>query len=181
MRLNIPEFNLIVVHEPGIDNYERVRNYVKQLLGNKVLYAYSYQSVVLYKCLDEPHECAEVIRRSSREAGIPIIKVIPVDLVVRADIAYVREAVRKLANKIPQGETFRITLQGHLERTDREYSVELSTDIAIREVASEIDRPVNLTNPDWVVYIRVIRVGLAKVAAVSVLKPHELARIPVGS
>lgn len=180
MRLSVPDFNLVVVHEPGIENYGRVRNFIKQLLNGKVVYAYSYQSVVLYKCLDEPHECAEAVRKGSRDAGVPIIKVIPVDCVVGADVGSVREAVRKLVDRIPQGETFRITLQGHLERTEGEYSVELSSDAAIREIASEVDRPVNLTNPDWVIYIRVIRIGLAKVAAVSVLRPHELARIPIG-
>ncbi|MEM2207594.1 MAG: THUMP domain-containing protein [Sulfolobales archaeon] len=180
MRLSVPDFNLIVVHEPGIENYERVRNYVKQLLGSKVIYAYSYQSVVLYKCLDDPHLCAETIRGGSREAGVPIIKAIPVDYVVRADIASVREAVRKLVGRIPQGETFRVTLQGHLEEIRGDYSIELSTDTAVREIASEVDRPVNLENPEWVVYVRVIKIGLARVATVSVLKPHELARVPGG-
>ncbi|MEM1651314.1 MAG: THUMP domain-containing protein [Sulfolobales archaeon] len=179
MRLGVPDFNLIVVHEPGVENYERVRNYVKQLLGNKVVYTYSYQSVVLYKCLDDPHKCAKTIRESSRGTGVPIIKVIPVDYVVKADIAFVREAVRKLVDRIPQGETFRVTLQGRLEKTEKDYSIELSSNEAVREIASEVDRPVNLVEPNWVVYVRVIKIGLTKVAAVSVLKPYELARVSV--
>lgn len=174
----MPDFNLVVVHEPGVENYGRVRNFIKQLLGGRVVYAYSYQSVVLYKCLDEPHDCAEAVRKRSREAGIPIIKVIPVDVVVKADVGSVREAVRRLVDRIPEGETFRITLQGRLERGEEGGTVEVSWDAAVREIASEVDRPVNLTNPDWVIYVRVIKIGLVKVAAVSLLKPQELARIP---
>lgn len=176
----MPEFNLIVVHEPGIENYVRARDYVKQVLGDRAIYAYSYQSVVLYRCMDDPHVCAEAIRRGSREAGVPIIKAIPVDSVTRADVASVRESVRRLASRIPQGETFRVTLKGHLERVEGGRPVELSSDEAVREIAKEVDRPVNLTQPDWIVYVRVVRMGLVRVAAVSLLKPFELERISEG-
>jgi tRNA(Ser,Leu) C12 N-acetylase TAN1 len=47
----------------------------------------------------------------------------------------------------------------------------------VREIAEEVSRPVNLTKPDWVVYVRVVRMGFAKVAAISLLKPEELRRI----
>ncbi len=179
MRPRIPEFNLIVIHEPGIENYARVRDYVRQVLGSRAIYAYSYQSVMLYKCLSDPHTCAEAVRRGSREAGAPVIKAIPVDSVTRTDIASVRESVRRLAEKIPQNETFRITLKGRLERAEAGYSTELSSEEAVREIAEEVDRPVNLTRPDWIVYVRVIRMGLVKVAAVALLRPHELERISV--
>ncbi len=180
MRLRVPEFNLIVVHEPGIENYARVRDYVKQVLGDRVIYVYSYQSVVLYKCLDDPHACAEAVRRGSLEAGIPIVKAIPVDAVTRADVSSVRESVRRLADRIPPSGTFRVTLKGRLERVEEGYTVELGSDEALREIAEEVDRPVNLTRPDWVVYVRVIRMGLAKVAAVALLRPHELERVSAG-
>ncbi|MDW8011065.1 MAG: THUMP domain-containing protein, partial [Sulfolobales archaeon] len=172
------DFNLIVIHEPGVENYGRVRNYVKSLLGNRIAYAYSYQSVILYKCFEDPHLCAEVLRKELRGSGVPIIKVIPVDAVVRADIESVRSVVRELAGRIPLGETFRVTLQGHLEKVEEGFSIELSTDRAVREVASEVNRPVDLTNPSWIVYVRVVKIGLAKVAAISLLKPHELERVP---
>lgn len=175
--VEVPEFNLIVVHEPGIENYQRVRNAIKQVLGPRVVYAYSYQSVILYKCLDDPRECTEAVKTCVRGSGIPVIKVIPVDRVSKAEIRAVREAVREVARRIPEGSTFRITLQGHVDREESGYLVELSSDEAVREIAEEIDRPVNLTKPDWVVYVRVIKVGFTKVAAISLLKPEELKRI----
>jgi tRNA acetyltransferase TAN1 len=175
--VEVPEFNLIVVHEPGIENYQRVRNAVKQVLGPRVIYVYSYQSVVLYKCLDEPRVCAETVKNYGRGTGIPIIKVIPVDRVCRAEIKAVREAVREIARRIPEGSTFRVTLHGHVDREESGYLVELRSDEAVREIAEEVSRPVNLTKPDWVVYVRVVRIGFTKVAAISLLKPEELRRI----
>jgi len=175
--VEVPEFNLIVVHEPGIENYLKVRNAIKQLLGPRIAYVYSYQSVILYKCLDDPRVCTEAVRSCGRSPGIPIIKVIPVDRVSRAEIGAVREAVREVARRIPEGSTFRVTLQGHVDREESGYLVELSSSEAVREIAEEVDRPVNLTKPDWVVYVRVIKVGFTKVAAISLLKPEELRRI----
>ncbi len=177
MALRIPDFNLIVVHEPGIENYGRVRNYVKQVLGDKVVYAYSYQSVILYRCFEDPHTCAEAIKRNAADTGIPLIKAIPVDAVVNADVDSVRGAIRGLIAKIQPNETFRITLQGHLYKIEESYSIRLSSSDAVKEIAKEVDRPVNLTSPDWVIYVRVLKIGLAEVAAVSLLKPHELERV----
>ena len=117
------------------------------------------------------------MREVARGSGIPVIKVIPVDRVSRAEIKAVRGAVREVARRIPEGSTFRVTLQGYVDREESGYLVELSSDEAVREIAEEVDRPVNLTKPDWVVYVRVIKVGFTKVAAISLLKPEELKRI----
>jgi tRNA acetyltransferase TAN1 len=172
------EFNLVVIHEPGIDNYSWVRNYVRQLLGDRVEYVSSYQSVILYR-VDDPRNAAKVIKESLAGRSTPIIKVIPADYVVDPDITKVSEVVKELASKIPPNETFRITLEGHLFRTDEEGFVsELGTLESIRELAKYIDRPVDLENPQWVVYVRVVRYHrVMKKAVVSLLKPEDLKRL----
>jgi tRNA(Ser,Leu) C12 N-acetylase TAN1 len=78
--------------------------------------------------------------------------------------------------RIPQNESFRITLQGHLMVVDPEGRRKVMHSIdSIREIAKYVDRPVNLENPDWVVYVKVVRVLRGRrVAAVSLLKPTEL-------
>ncbi|MEM1983155.1 MAG: hypothetical protein QXZ63_05785, partial [Sulfolobales archaeon] len=100
------EFNLMVIHEPGVDNYSWVRNYIKQLLGDRVEYVSSYQSVILY-LVDEPHSVAKLIKESLSNTSSPIIKVIPADYVVEPLIDKVSEAVKDLATKIPVNDTFR--------------------------------------------------------------------------
>lgn len=170
------EFNLIVVHEAGADNYSWVRNYVHQLLGDRVKYASSYQSVILYRA-EDPREAARLIRESA--TGTPVIKAIPVDYVTDPEVSRVREAVRKLAARIPPNEPFRITLEGRLYRVNEQgFTEELHTIDAIRELAEYVDRPVDLENPRWIIYVRVVRYHrVIKKAAISLLRPEELKRV----
>ena len=49
---------------------------------------------------------------------------------------------------------------------------------AIRELAKYVDRPVNLDNPQWIIYIRVVKFHkIMRKAAISLLKPEELRRL----
>ncbi|MEM2206627.1 MAG: THUMP domain-containing protein [Sulfolobales archaeon] len=171
------EFNLMIIHEPGVDNYSWVRNYIKQLLGDRVEYVSSYQSVILYLA-EDPHEVAKLIRESLTNTSSPVIKVIPIDYVVDPLINEVSRAVSELSSRIPSGQTFRITLEGHLLYDEEGFLKELGSLEAIKELAKYVDRPVNLDNPDWIIYVRVVRFRkVLKKAAVSLLKPEELRRL----
>lgn len=167
----------MVIHEPGVDNYSWVRNYVKQLLGDKVEYISSYQSVILY-LVDNPRNAARIIKESLQNTPSPIIKIIPADYVVEPLIDKVSEAVKDLATKIPTNETFRITLEGHIYFDDEGFLKELSSSETIVELAKYVERPVNLENPDWIIYVRVVRFRrVLKRAVVSLLKPEDLKRL----
>ncbi len=170
------EFNLIVIHEAGVDNYSWVRSYLSQVLNDRIKYVASYQSVILYMA-DDPREVARLIRESA--ANTPIIRVIPVDYVVEPEISKVCEVVKELASRIPPNETFRITLEGHLYRVNDEgFTEELHTIDSIKELAKYVDRPVDLENPQWIIYIRVVRYHrVLKRAAISLLKPEEIKRV----
>lgn len=169
-------FNLVIIHEPGPDNWRWARNQLRQLLGVEGKILTSYQSVMLYFVEGDPHEVASRLRESLRGGGTPIIRVIPVDYVVNPYLEEVIEVVKGIAPKIPQNESFRITLQGHLMSVGPGGRREIMHSIdSIREIAKYVDRPVNLDNPDWVIFIKVVKVLRGKrVAAVSLLKPHEL-------
>jgi len=169
-------FNLIVIHEPGPDNWRWARNQLRQLLGVEGKIITSYQSVMLYSVEEDPHQVAEKLRESLRSVGTPIIRVIPVDHVVDPYLGEVVEVVKSMVAKIPQNESFRITLQGHLMSVDSEGKKKIMHSIdSIREIAKYVDRPVNLEKPDWIVFVKVVRLLRGKrVAAVSLLKPHEL-------
>ncbi|MFN3268376.1 MAG: hypothetical protein ACK416_03860, partial [Zestosphaera sp.] len=101
---------------------------------------------------------------------------IPVDYVVDPYLDEVVEVVKNMVAKIPPNESFRVTLQGHLMSVSPEgRKIMMHSIDSIREIAKYIDRPVNLENPDWVVFIKIVKVMRGKrVAAVSLLKPHEL-------
>ena len=175
-------FSLIVTHEPSIDNYRWARNQLRQIAGTKLRYVSSYQSVILYDLDEDPHEVAREIREALRNVGTPIIRVIPVDYVTDPYVDDVVEVVKEnIAPKIPERTKFRVTLEGHLYRVREDgYRVRMHTIDAVREIAKYIDRPVDLKNPELIVFVKVVKYmrGRRK-AGISLLQPEELRRVSV--
>jgi tRNA acetyltransferase TAN1 len=91
-----------------------------------------------------------------------VLRVIPIERVAQADINMIRKCVREIAARILPLQTFRITVE------KRHNSIN-STDL-VRGIASEIDRNVDLTNPDWIILVEVIQ----NVAGLSVMKRHHI-------
>ncbi len=172
-------FNLIVTHEPGLDNYRWARNQMRQIVGEGLRYVTSYQSVILYDVDSDPHEVAGEVRESLKGVGTPIIRVIPVDAVAEPFIEEVVDVLKDLAPRLPEGKAFRVTLEGHLYIKGEEGPVRrLHTAESVREIAKIFSNPVNLENPEYVVYVKVVRYfRRRRKAAVSILKPSELKRV----
>ncbi|MDH7555675.1 MAG: L-threonylcarbamoyladenylate synthase [Candidatus Methanosuratincola sp.] len=94
-----------------------------------------------------------------------IQKVTPIQEVTRAEAQDIRAAVKRLSAAIPEGASFRITVNKR--------GSEISSAGLIREVAREIERKVDLENPDWIVEIELIR----DLAGVSVLRPDDIVSV----
>ncbi|MEM3948082.1 MAG: THUMP domain-containing protein [Zestosphaera sp.] len=119
------------------------------------------------------------LRAALKGSGTPIIRIIPVDHVVEPYVDEVADVVKEIATQIPEGSSFRITLQGHLISVcpDGRRRFMHSID-SIREIAKYVERPVNLENPDWVILIKVVKVSRGRrAAAVALLKPAELVNL----
>ena len=113
----------------------------------------------------DPFEAVRKLRELLKERPEEfryILKVIPIEIVVRTDLEEIREAVDKLASKILEEETFRVTVEKR--------HTELSTRKIIEVAAEKIDRSVSLENPDKIVLIEV----LGKLTGVSVIKPEDV-------
>jgi tRNA acetyltransferase TAN1 len=93
------------------------------------------------------------------------LRIIPIEKVVRTDLHEIEQAVTELAAKIAKDETFRVTVEKRFTTTQ--------TKDIIDAAASNIERPVNLNNPDKVVLIEVVG-GLT---GVSIVKPEEIISI----
>ena len=172
-------FNLVITHEPGIDNYRWARNQLRQLVGEGLRYVSSYQSVILYDVDEDPHEVAARVRNALKGSGTPIIRVIPVDYVLDPYLKDVAEVVKGFADKLPEGASFRITLEGHIYYLGEDgRSRRMHTFNAVRELAKNINNPVDLVNPQYIIYVKVVRYlrGRRK-ACVSLVKPKELMRV----
>jgi tRNA acetyltransferase TAN1 len=118
----------------------------------------------------EPLEAIRRIRRQLQErpeSFKTLLRVIPVEATVPTEIAMIVETALGLARKIPEDESFRVTLEKR--RTEHR-----SRDV-INAVAEEIDRKVDLEEPDWVVLVEIVgkRTGVAVVPRDGILSVQK--------
>jgi tRNA acetyltransferase TAN1 len=91
-----------------------------------------------------------------------VLKVKPIELVVRTDLEEMIKAVDGLKGSIAEGEKFKISVE------KRRSSLE-SRQI-IDALASRINRKVDLEDPDWIVLVEVI----GEVTGLSILRPEDI-------
>lgn len=170
-------FNLIVTHEPGPENYRYVLSILREIVPDMVLVD-TGPAVLLFKVRD-PYRVVEELSRRKEELNM-VYRVIPVDIVTDAYVETVAEEASRLAEeKIPVGKTYRVSLRGRLYW--RETRMPAHSLDAIRVIAEKINRPVSLTHPDYVVYIRSLRLYRARrVAAISVVTPDKILSLVSG-
>jgi tRNA acetyltransferase TAN1 len=77
-----------------------------------------------------------------------MLRVIPIEKVVRTSLEQVQEAVKELGAKIEERETFRVTIEKRFTETP-------SKDI-IEAAAATIKRKVNLNKPDKILLVEVV-------------------------
>jgi len=160
-------FNLIVTHLPGWPNARDAERQLYWLLRD-VEVVYRAPNIILARVPDPRDAVARLRRALPRET--PILRVIPVDEVVYPRVDEVREAVHRLLGEAPEG-SFAIKLDGHLygEEGERLHKID-----AIRIIAEGLDRPVNLSDPDVLVYIKVVRYRGGYLAAIYVGPPDGI-------
>ncbi|MEM4466003.1 MAG: THUMP domain-containing protein [Nitrososphaerota archaeon] len=91
-----------------------------------------------------------------------LLRFIPIEDVVPSRIEDIAESVEKLASKIPEDASFRITVEKR--------HTSLSSQDIIKASAEKVQRRVDLKNPDYIVLIEVI----GGVTGISVLKPSQI-------
>lgn len=91
-----------------------------------------------------------------------LLRFIPIEEVVTSKVEEIAEAVGRLAGKIPEDSSFRITVEKR--------HTQLSSQEIIKAAAEKVERRVDLKNPDWIVLIEV----LGAVTGISVLKPNQI-------
>lgn len=88
-----------------------------------------------------------------------VLRVIPIMRVIRADQEEISRAAAEMCDRIGSNEKFRITIE-------KRHSSIASRDI-IEEIASRVERTVDLENPDWIILVEV----MGNLSGVSVLRP----------
>ena len=89
-------------------------------------------------------------------------RVIPIEKVVRTELEDIERTVTELASRINENESFRVTVEKRF--------TQISTKDVIETAAANIERKVNLENPDKIVLIEIV----GKFTGMSVVKPDDL-------
>ena len=173
----ITGFNLIVTHEPGRDNYRYVDSVLNQYVEGLILVDVA-PAIILYRTSD-PYKVVEELKKHRSELQL-VYRVIPVDIVVEPYVETVAEESSRLAiERIPEDNTYRVTLHGRLYW--RETHSPAHTMDAIHLIAKKIPRKVSLSNPDYVVYIRSVKLyRRRRVATITVTKPENILSLVSG-
>ena len=159
------DFNLMITHEPSYQNYKWAMDQITSILGHVVVID-AIQSRILLK-VNDPYNALELLTQYLPR-DTPILKIIPVDEVVDPYVEDVANVVWDLADsKIPKESTYRITLEGRHLYWKSNGSI-AHREEAIKYIASKIDRPVNLKNYEWIVYIKVLRLHRRERASITV-------------
>jgi len=121
--------------------------------------------LIAIKTVLDPFDVVEKLRTVLKEKPYEfryILRVIPVEKVVRTDLVEIKQAVIELANKVGNDETFRVTVEKRFTSTP-------ARDI-IEAAAASIQRKVDLTSPNKIILIEVV----GGYTGVSVVKPKDI-------
>jgi len=169
VRREMYDFNLLVSYSWGV--YGRAKKEIVQvleMLGDEgpVVKRTIAEGIIGVKTSLASREVVRGLRKLFDEDPFVLqytLKWVPVDLWTLSDMDSMKEAVRKLGNRIHAGERWRMTVEKR--RYNRHHKIEI-----IRELAELIDEKVDLENPEKILRVDII----GRYAGISVLTPQEV-------
>lgn len=124
--------------------------------------------IILGKLGIDQHKAVKEIKRliSERPWDFRFTKrYIPIDIVVKTDLEYIKEASINLSNKIPFGGSYRITVE-------KRFTPIHKRDV-IDAIAPIINRKVSLRKPDHILLIEIV----GEYTGLSIVEPDEIVRV----
>lgn len=121
--------------------------------------------LVAAKTAFNPFKVIEKLRNVLHERSYEFrytLRIIPIEKVVCTDLGEIQHAAAELSSKIGENETFRVTVEKRFTATPSRSIIEAA--------AANIERKVNLNNPNKILLIEVIG-GLT---GISVIKPDDI-------
>ena len=169
-------FNLIVAHEPWPPARREALHTLRSLLGAGNVRVFASPPSLLLVKVPDPYSVPALLYRELGPST-PILRAVPLEGETPPYVEDVAEAVRELvaerAERMGGSPSFAIRLEGHLYR--RSDMARLHKDEAVKIVARDIDLPVNLSSPDILVLIKVVRVERAqRYAGIMVGRPGDI-------
>lgn len=123
------------------------------------------KGIILAKTALDPLKAVESLKKLAADEPWEIryvMRVMPVEKVVPADLEDMQGAAADLAGRIGPDDSFRVTVE---KRHNPLHSIEV-----IEYIAGAINRKVDLTKPDWVILVEIV----GKHAGVSVVRQEQV-------
>jgi len=164
----LKDFNLLITTSRG--NEEDACSEIWYLLGEIGDSAVKVDKtgitgLIAAKTAFNPFEVIEEFRKILRERPYEFrytFRVIPIEKVVRTDLGEIERTTTKLASKIKDNESFRVTVEKRFTDT--------STKDIIEAAAANIERKVDLSSPEKIILIEVVG-GLT---GISIIRPEQI-------
>ena len=164
----LKDFNLLVTTSRG--NEENACSEIWYLLGELgdsavIVDKTGMTGLIAAKTSINPLEVIEKFRELLKERPYEfryMLRVIPIEKVVRTTLEDIEKASAELSLKIDEGESFRVSVEKRFS--------ELPTEQIIEVVAANIERKVSLEKPDKIVLIEIV----GKFTGMSVIKPSDI-------
>jgi tRNA acetyltransferase TAN1 len=162
------DFNLLVSTSKGNEN--NACSEIWFLLGElgdreALVDRTEVSGLIVAKTKLDPFKVVEGLRKILRERPWEIryvLKVIPIEIVVRTRIDEIKRAAASLHHKILENEKFRVTIE-------KRHS-DISTKDIINAAVENLNRKVDLNNPDKIILIEV----LGRLTGISIIKPNDI-------
>ena len=164
----LKDFNLLITTSRG--NEEDACSEIWYLLGEIGDSAVKVDKtgitgLIAAKTAFNPFEVIEKFRKILKKRPYEFrytFRVIPIEKVVRTDLGEIERVTTGLASKIKENESFRVTVEKRFTDT--------STKDIIEAAAANIERKVDLSNPDKIILIEVVG-GLT---GISITRPEQI-------
>jgi len=150
----LKDFNLLATTYRGIERAACSElRYLLEQIGDSApnVNKSGISGLIMAKTVSDPVETVKQLREILRERPYEfryILRLIPVEKVVRTDLGEIQSLATELSLKIGESETFRVTVE-------KRFTAISSHDI-IEAVAANIKRKVDLEKPDKILLIEVV-------------------------
>ncbi len=164
----LKDFNLLITTSRG--NEEDACSEIWYLLGEigdsaTKVDKTGITGLVAAKTAFNPFVVIEKFRKILKERPYEFrytLRVIPIEKVVRTDLGEIERTATELASKIKENESFRVTVEKRFTDT--------STKDIIEAAAANIERKVDLSNPDKIILIEVV----GRLTGISIIRPEQI-------
>ena len=164
----LKDFNLLITTSRG--NEEDACSEIWYLLGEigdsaTKVDKTGITGLVAAKTAFNPFEVIEKFRKILKERPYEFrytLRVIPIEKVVQTDLGEIERTATEMASKIKENESFRVTVEKRFTDT--------STKDIIKAAATNIERKVDLSDPDKIILIEVVG-GLT---GISIIRPEQI-------